>query len=158
LKKLLILAVLASGGGFAVHATDLSKPQASLAKEDLVIVTHDGKPHLFHVEMAVTPDQQEIGLMWRTSVAADQGMLFDSGAPQIAAMWMKNTLIPLDMLFIAADGRVAAVTEDAVPQSLAVISSGVPVRATLELQAGIAEALDIRVGDKVQQRIFTNTK
>ncbi len=158
MKKFLILALLASGAVFAVHATDLSKPQPTLPKEDLVIVTHDGKPHLFHVEMAITPEQQEIGLMWRTSLAADQGMLFDSGVPQISSMWMKNTLIPLDMVFIAADGSVAAVTEDAVPRSLAIISSGVPVRATLELQAGIAEALDIRVGDKVQQRIFSNIK
>ena len=155
MKKFLILGLLAFG---LAHAADLSKAQPTLPQEDLVIVTHDGKPHLFHVEMAVTTDQQEIGLMWRTALAADQGMLFDTGTSQISQMWMKNTLIPLDMVFISADGTVAAITENAVPQSLAVISSGVPVRATLELQGGLTEALDIRVGDKVQQRIFANSK
>ena len=159
MKKISILTVaLAILGGGALHAADLSQAQAPLPREDLVIVTHDGKPHLFHVEMAVTPDQQEIGLMWRTSLAPDQGMLFDSGESRVSEMWMKNTVIPLDMVFIAADGTVAAVADQAVPYSTNVISSHVPVRATLELAGGIADQLDIRVGDKVQQRIFGGGK
>ena len=157
--KRFVLAVLVGLAAWpALAAPDLSHAQATLPKEDLVIITHDGKPHLFHVEMAVTDDQQQIGLMWRTSLPADQGMLFEWPMPQVSTMWMENTLIPLDMVFIADDGTVAAITENAVPHSLVNISSGVPVRATVELQAGITEALDIRVGDKVQQRIFNAGK
>ncbi len=137
-------------------AANTSQAQAPLAKEDLTIITRDGTPHLFHVEMAITGDQQEIGLMWRTSLAADQGMLFDFGTSKVSTMWMDNTLIPLDMVYISQDGTVAAITEDAVPRSLAIDSSQVPVRATLELAGGITEKLDIRVGDRVKQRIFNN--
>jgi uncharacterized membrane protein (UPF0127 family) len=81
-------------------------------------------------------------------------MLFDWGSPRESSMWMRNTLIPLDMLFIAADGRIHRIAERTVPLSLAPIASGGPVRATLELAGGTAERLDIRVGDRVLHRIF----
>ena len=71
-------------------------------------------------------------------------------------MWMRNTIAPLDMMFINADGTIRSIAENTVPQSLAVIDSRGPVRATLELAAGTAERLDIRVGDRVEQRIFGN--
>lgn len=128
--------------------------QPELPKEPLSITTRDGKRHDFQVEMAVTPEQQRVGLMFRPSVPADGGMLFDWGAPQDSGMWMRNTVSPLDMLFINADGTIRRVAEDTVPGSLATIESRGPVRATLELAAGTAKRLDIRVGDKVQQRIF----
>jgi uncharacterized membrane protein (UPF0127 family) len=131
-------------------------PQPELPKEKLVIITHDGQKHDFMVEMAVTQDQQTIGLMFRPSVPADGGMLFDWGQPRRSQMWMRNTITSLDMLFIAADGTVKHVAEHTVPFSLAVVDGGVPVRATLELAAGTAEKLDIRVGDKVQAKIFGN--
>jgi uncharacterized membrane protein (UPF0127 family) len=99
--------------------------------------------------MAVTPAQQETGLMFRREVPADHGMLFVWDVPREVPMWMKNTLVPLDMVFIGPDGKVIHIAEDTVPQSLAQISSGGAVKATLELQAGITEKLDIRVGDKV---------
>ncbi len=153
LSPLFLAALLCAAPAFA---TDTSKAQPILPKEDLVIVTHDGKPHLFHVEMAVTPDQQEIGLMWRTALAADSGMLFTWDPAQVSTMWMKNTLIPLDMVFVDDKGNVAAITEHAVPHSLAIISSNVAVKGTIELPDGTAEALDIRVGDKVKQRVFGN--
>jgi len=156
--KRLIVALVVGLLPWCGRAADTSKAQATLPMENLTIVTHDGTPHLFHVEMAVNDDQQQIGLMWRTSLAADHGMLFDSGTPKVSSMWMMNTLIPLDMVFIAADGTVEGISEDAVPRSLAIISSDAPVRATLELQGGITEALDIRVGDKVKQRIFGTDK
>ena len=130
--------------------------QPELPKEPLSIMTRDGKRHEFQVEMALTPDQQTVGLMFRPSVPADGGMLFDWGAPRDSAMWMRNTVSPLDMLFINADGTIRRVAEDTVPGSLAAIDSRGPVRATLELAAGTAKRLDIRVGDKVQQRIFGN--
>jgi len=131
-------------------------PQPELPKEKLVIVTHDGKRHDFNVEMATTYDQQMTGLMFRPVVPPDGGMLFDWGAPRNSQMWMRNTISSLDMLFINADGTVRTIAERTVPQSLANIDSHGPVRATLELAAGTAERLDIRVGDKVLQRIFAN--
>lgn len=130
--------------------------QPELPKEPLSITTRDGKRHEFQVEMAVTPEQQRVGLMFRPSVPADGGMLFDWGAPQESGMWMRNTISSLDMLFINADGTIRRVAEDTVPGSLATVESRGPVRATLELAAGTAKRLDIRVGDKVQQRIFGN--
>jgi len=131
-------------------------PQPELPTEKLVIVTHDGQRHEFNVEMAMTDQQQMTGLMFRPSVPADGGMLFDWGKPRDTQMWMKNTISSLDMLFINADGTIRSITENTVPQSLAVIDSGGPVLAALELAAGTAERLDIRVGDKVLQRIFGN--
>jgi len=131
-------------------------PQPELPKEKLVITTGDGVQHVFDVEMALKPAQQITGLMFRTSVPPDGGMLFDWGVPRDSQMWMKNTLVPLDMVFIGQDGTVRAIAEDTVPESLAVIDSRVPVRATLELAAGTTARLNIRVGDKIAQRIFGN--
>ena len=133
---------------------DTSKAQPELPKEKLVIVTRDGVRHDFMVEMALQPEQQTVGLMFRPSVPADGGMLFDWGAPRDSTMWMRNTVAPLDMLFINVDGTVHHIAEDAVPHSLATIPSGGPVRATLELAAGTVKRLGIRVGDKVEQRVF----
>ncbi|TCZ66738.1 DUF192 domain-containing protein [Roseicella aquatilis] len=133
-------------------------PQPTLPEEPLVIVTRDGRRHAFRVEMALTPEQQTVGLMFRPAVAPEGGMLFDWGTPRESAMWMRNTITSLDMLFIAADGRVHRIAERTVPYSLASIESRGPVRATLELAAGTAERLGIRVGDRVEQRIFGNAK
>ena len=131
-------------------------PQPELPKEKLVIVTRDGKAHEFNVEMALTPDQQTVGLMNRPSVPADGGMLFDWGMARDSSMWMKNTISSLDMVFINQDGTIRAIAERTVPLSLATVSSRGPVRATLELAAGTTERLGIRVGDTVKQRIFGN--
>ena len=132
-------------------------PQPELPKERLVITTRDGTPYEFSVEMAIKPDQQTVGLMFRPVVPPDGGMLFDWGAPRDSQMWMRNTIAPLDMVFINADGTIRSIAENTVPQSLAVIDSRGPVRATLELAAGTTARLNIRVGDRVQQRIFGNT-
>jgi len=130
--------------------------QPELPKERLVITTRDGTPHEFFVEMASTPDQQTVGLMFRPSPPANGGMLFDWGIPRNSQMWMRNTLAPLDMVFINADGTIRSIAENTVPESLAVIDSRGPVRATLELAGGTTAQLNIRVGDRVQQRIFGN--
>jgi uncharacterized membrane protein (UPF0127 family) len=135
---------------------EITGPQPELPKEKLTIVTHDGVHHDFNVEMALTPQQQIVGLMFRPSVPADGGMLFDWGSPRESQMWMRNTVASLDMVFINEDGTIRHIAEHTVPQSLAVIDGGGPVRATLELAAGTAERLDIRVGDKVLQRVFGN--
>jgi uncharacterized membrane protein (UPF0127 family) len=129
-------------------------PQPRLPTEPLTIVTRDGKRHDFQVEMAIEPQQQTVGLMFRTSVAPNEGMLFDWGQPRESSMWMRNTVTSLDMLFITQSGQVLRIAERTVPRSLATVSSNGPVRATLELAAGTAERLGIRVGDKVEQRIF----
>ena len=107
--------------------------------------------------MALAMEQQMVGLMFRPSVGANEGMLFDWGVPRESSMWMRNTIASLDMIFITADGRIHRIAERTVPYSLAAIDSRGPVRATLELAAGTAERLGLRVGDRVIQRIFGNT-
>jgi hypothetical protein len=134
-------------------------PQPVLPKEELVIVGSNGKEHVFSVEMALTPAQQEIGLMARTSVPADGGMLFDMGSPpERSRFWMCNTVVSLDMVFIKPDGTIDSIAQNAAPFSLAEVASDGPVRATLELAAGTAARLGIRVGDTVRQRIFGNAQ
>ena len=139
----------------AAHAADTSKPQPELPKEKVTIVTKAGVRHDFDIEMALTPDQQEVGEMFRPSVPEKGGMLFDWGAERPSQMWMKNTLASLDMVFINADGTIRSIAEHTVPRSLAVIDSRGPVRATLELAAGTTAKLDIKVGDRVEHRLFT---
>jgi uncharacterized protein len=119
----------------------------------LTIVTAGG-PQKFAVELATTPAQMEQGLMFRRSMAPDAGMLFDYKAPSMAMMWMKNTLIPLDMLFVDAEGRIVNIHERAVPGSLATISAAAPVRAVIELNGGTAARLGIHPGDRVIFPIF----
>ncbi len=150
-----LVACFALAAVFA-HAQDTTKAQPPLPTEKLVIVTHDGVHHDFNVEMAKTSEQQTVGLMFRPSVAPDGGMLFDWGHPEPSQMWMKNTIAPLDMVFINADGTIRHIAENTVPQSLAVIDSHGSVRATLELAAGTTARLDIRVGDRVLAPIFGN--
>lgn len=120
----------------------------------LEIVGTDGTHHAFHIELAVKPEEREQGLMYRQSIAADAGMLFDFKADQVVQMWMKNTFIPLDMLFITSDGTVARIAADTVPQSLEVISSGQPVRAVLEIKGGEAAHQGIVPGAKVLYPLF----
>jgi len=150
-----ILIALLAAVPLASRAQTTAQPE--LPKEKLVIVTKDGARHEFNVEMALSAEQQTIGLMFRPSVPADGGMLFDWGVPRDSTMWMRNTVSPLDMLFINADGTIRRIAEDTVPQSLAVIESRGPVRATLELAAGTAKRLGIRVGDRVEQRVFAKS-
>jgi uncharacterized membrane protein (UPF0127 family) len=124
-------------------------PQPELPKQKLTIVGKDGARHVFDVEIARTTREQETGEMFRKSVPPDGGMLFVWPAAQESEMWMKNTLVPLDMVFIGADGTIRHIAEDTVPRSLRIIDSGGPVRATLELAGGTTARLGITVGDKV---------
>jgi uncharacterized membrane protein (UPF0127 family) len=150
-----VLAALGSlVAGRAAAQPGVDRPQPRLPTERMVIVTRDGRRLDFTIEMAITPDHQTIGLMFRTEVAANEGMIFDWGRPRESSMWMRNTLVPLDMLFIAADGRIHRIAERTVPLSLTPVDSRGPVRATLELQGGITERLDIRVGDRILHQMF----
>ena len=130
-------------------------PAVEFRTVPLVIETASGA-HRLTVEVAETPEQRERGLMYRETMAADAGMIFDYHEDKQIAMWMKNTILPLDMVFISADGTVFDVVKGAVPHSLDLIPSGGKVRAVLELNAGIVDALGIRRGDKVKNEIFGN--
>jgi hypothetical protein len=156
-RRLALLATLVVTPSLPSHGQPgVNQPQPRLATEPLVIETTRGAAHRFTVEMAINPEHQMIGLMFRPEVAPDEGMLFDWGTPRESAMWMRNTITSLDMVFIRADGRIHRIAERTVPLSLATIESRGPVRATLELAAGTAARLDIRPGDLVRQRIFGN--
>ena len=155
-RRTLLAALLAAPMFARAQGVEPKGPQPELPKEQLVIVTRDGVRHVFTVEMALTPTQQEVGEMFRTSVPLEGGMLFVWGVAHDSQMWMKNTLAPLDMVFINADGTIRSIAENTVPQSLAVIDSHGAVKATLELAGGTTARLNIRAGDKVLQRIFGN--
>ena len=122
---------------------------------ELTIVSGTGS-HRFTVEVAETPAQMEQGLMFRRAMAPDAGMLFEYQEPTVATMWMRNTLIPLDMLFVDAQGRIVNIHERAVPQSLDIISAAAPIRAVIELNGGTAARLDIFPGDLVRHPFFGN--
>jgi uncharacterized membrane protein (UPF0127 family) len=157
MKRRFALAALSSllPAALARAQPGVDRPQPKLPQERLVIVSaRTGQRHEFMVEMAVAPEHQMVGLMFRLEVKPNEGMLFDWGAARESSMWMRNTIAPLDMLFIAADGRIHRIAERTVPYSLAPVDSRGPVRATLELAAGTAERLDIRVGDHALHRIF----
>lgn len=127
--------------------------EVKYARSSLVIVTHS-REIKFDVEMALTEPQREHGLMFRKALGAYEGMLFDFYREQQVSFWMKNTLIPLDMLFIAGDGTIRHIHANATPLSTDTIPSQYPVRAVLEINGGTAGLLGIKPGDKVKHAIF----
>lgn len=121
----------------------------------VVIDTGQG-PHTFRVEVAADQASQARGLMFRKSMPPDAGMLFDFHKSDFVTFWMKNTILPLDMIFIRQDGTISSVAPDAVPYSTTSIPSAEPVRAVLELNGGRAAQLDIEPGQTVHNAIFGN--
>jgi uncharacterized protein len=121
--------------------------QAGLMTAPLTIQSANGDQR-FTVEVARTAEQQETGLMFRRSLAPDRGMIFPYDPPTPASFWMKNTLIPLDMIFIRADGHIARIA-NAVPESLEPVPAGEPIAAVLEIRGGRSAELGIREGDRV---------
>ena len=107
------------------------------------------REHRFTVEVAATAKEQNDGLMYRRSLAPDRGMIFPYDPPQSVAFWMKNTLIPLDMIFIRKDGTIARIAANTVPLSVDTVPSGEPVAAVLEIAGGRAAELGIKEGDRV---------
>jgi uncharacterized membrane protein (UPF0127 family) len=122
--------------------------------EEAEIVTKSGIK-VFQVEIATTDQERERGLMYRKSVPDGTGMLFDFGKEQEVVMWMKNTYVSLDMIFIRANGTIARIAENTTPLSEARIYSGPPVKGVLEVAAGTARKYGIAVGDKVGHRFFS---
>lgn len=145
----LVLAFLLST--FALLAPGRAIAQAGLEK--LVIVTAQGNK-TFDVEVMRTDEERAKGLMFRRYMPEDRGMLFDFKAPQPVMMWMKDTFIPLDMVFIRADGTIARIAEMTEPHSTRTIAAGEDVLGVLEINGGIAAKLGIKAGDKVQHPLF----
>lgn len=140
----LVSAALVSGTSAAKDV-----PTASLA-----VQTKAGQLHRFTVELAVSAAEQSRGLMYRDRMAADAGMLFPYDAPLIASFWMKNTLIPLDLIFIEKDGTIANIHANAKPGDLTPIRSVRPVTGVLEINGGLASRLGIQPGDRVLYKAF----
>jgi uncharacterized membrane protein (UPF0127 family) len=153
LVALLVLCLFAAVADRARAAGALTPPADKIAVEPLEIVTATGA-HRLRVEVARTPDQREKGLMFRASLPEDGGMLFDFHEERPIAMWMKNTPLSLDMIFVSRAGRVVSLALGAEPYSERVISSGRPALAVLELAAGAARGMSIAVGDVIRHPIF----
>jgi uncharacterized protein len=132
-------------------------PQPKLPTTSLMIKTSAGKEYHFTVELPTTPQEQSTGEMFRTSIPANHGMLFVWPTPQVSEMWMKNCPVPEDMVFIGANGKILAIAEETVPYSLNTISSGVQVKATLELKGGITAQDNINVGDQVIAKVLAGS-
>lgn len=128
--------------------------QDTLLVEKLAIETADGKKHVFDVEIARTPAEHSYGLMNRKSMGMNYGMLFLFPVEAERSFWMRNTLIPLDMIFIREDGAIHSIHDSAIPHDLTPIYSKGPALAVLEINGGRAAALGIKPGDRVIYRTF----
>jgi uncharacterized membrane protein (UPF0127 family) len=127
----------------------LAERSAAGLEQVPLTIRSGSKLHRFTVEVARSGEEQATGLMNRQSLAPDRGMIFPYDPPQQAAFWMKNTLIPLDMIFIRADGSIARIAANTVPLSLDPVPAGEPVAAVLEIAGGRSAELGIHAGDRV---------
>ncbi|MET0295212.1 MAG: DUF192 domain-containing protein [Phenylobacterium sp.] len=141
------------GGALALSATAPGRAETRVELDALEIVTSQAR-HKFKVELADTDEERRRGLMYRKSLGGDRGMLFDFFDEAPRAFWMRNTLIPLDMIFIRANGLIRSIAHEAQPLDETPIPSGGPVRAVLEIAGGRARQLGILPGDRVVHRIF----
>jgi uncharacterized membrane protein (UPF0127 family) len=132
---------------YLAHAATATQTM-QFASEPLTVKTSGGQIQKFTVELALNDAQREHGLMFRKTMPADHGMLFDFGTTRHVMMWMENTPLPLDMLFLDANGMVTHIQENAVPYSEAIIDSGQPVKYVIELNGGIIKKLGLAVGDR----------
>ena len=130
------------------NVAETDRSEAGLRLVPLTVQSGD-QTHLFTVEVADTAEEQGRGLMFRTELAPDRGMIFPFSRVRIASFWMKNTVIPLDIIFIRNDGTIESIAANTVPYSLESVSSGEPVAAVLEIAGGRAAELEIEPGDTV---------
>ncbi len=127
---------------------------APASVHELVILTHNGDVHRFNVELALTPQDQAKGLMHRTSLAEDAGMLFYFDMPREQSFWMKNTLISLDLIFITQEGVIHHIHKNAIPKDETPLPSKGVVVSVLEINGGLSDKLKIKAGDKVKHSFF----
>jgi uncharacterized membrane protein (UPF0127 family) len=147
--------MVALGAAFAALATLCANPAAQAASfQPLEIATKSGV-QVFSVEMATTEEEKQNGLMHRKELPDGKGMLFDFSPEQQISMWMKNTYISLDMIFIRADGRILRIAENTEPLSTKIISSGGLAKGVLEVIAGTAQKYGIQPGDRVAHPLFS---
>jgi uncharacterized protein len=137
----------AAGAGFAL--TLLLPPGTIAAGNGTLVLKTDSGPHSFTIELATTPGERALGLMYRRALPADAGMLFLYDRPQPLTMWMRNTILSLDMIFISANGNVYRIESHTEPFSTQLISSEGDVQGVLEVNAGTAEAIGLKAGDEV---------
>lgn len=157
--------ILVAGLGIALAACSTEVASESTASESLATnarhpvsglevinlkVTSEGRTHGFQVELAQSPESQFRGLMFRTDLGDDEGMLFPSSPPQPRSFWMKNTPLSLDIIFIGVDGRILNIADHTEPYSLESVRSDGIASAVLELRAGRSAELGIKPGDKVE--------
>lgn len=142
---------------YCAFALDMFEPHVSGSMEkSLTIVDKKGGKHSFNVELAITDTQQEQGLMFVKEMPVNAGMLFVFRTVEPRTFWMKNTLIPLDMLFVEEDGRIQHIHSMAKPQDTSMITSGKPCKAVLEINGGQADALGLDEGDVIYHSAFNN--
>jgi uncharacterized protein len=128
---------------------EATAPDAKATTTQLRFVSASGSTHTLQAEIALTPAAQERGLSHRAHISAATAMIFPMAPPRNATFWMKNTLVPLDMLFIRTDGRIDMIAASAKPNDLTPISNGKPVAGVVELVGGQASKMGLQVGDKV---------
>jgi uncharacterized protein len=141
-----------AGGGTTAFAQNTPSAAGTL------VIQADDAQHSFVIELAATPSTRSSGLMYRRQLAEGAGMLFDFVTTQQVTMWMKNTYLSLDMIFIDATGRITNVAQRTVPHSLKHIESQGQVRAVLEINGGMAAKLGIKAGDKVRHKLFSTAE
>lgn len=141
--------LLALGIVFGSGMLEREVGRPNFARGTLTMTTHDGVRLTYKAEIALTPAEQAYGLMFRKKLPPDAAMIFVEEEERVANFWMKNTLIPLDMLFVWRDGTIAKIAANAQPLSLQAISSDEPVAAVVEIAGGSAAAQGIQVGDKI---------
>jgi uncharacterized membrane protein (UPF0127 family) len=154
MRAMMAAALLATTGACSGGTTGNAAAAADATTRVPVTIASANGAHVFLVERAVTAGQQAQGLMYRTDLKPDGGMLFhpypaEGGAPREASFWMKNTPTPLDILFIRADGTIATIAENTIPYSSTEVKSREPVAAVLELVGGRTAQLGIAEGDRV---------
>jgi uncharacterized membrane protein (UPF0127 family) len=147
----LMMSLVVASVVFAAFYTTPAARAASI--QPLEIATKSGV-HVFSVEMATTEEEKTTGLMYRKELPDGKGMLFDFSPEQQISMWMKNTYISLDMIFIRADGRILRIAENTEPLSTRIISSGGLAKGVLEVIAGTAQKYGIQPGDRVAHPLF----
>ncbi|NKB49823.1 MAG: DUF192 domain-containing protein [Alphaproteobacteria bacterium] len=158
MQKIAVLAlIVVFAGAVNLGSARDANAQATFDRSTLNIETADGR-HEFDIELALNQNQQAQGLMFRQELAKNAGMLFFHQRERVASMWMRNTFVPLDMLFVARDGRIVHIVERTVPQSLTTITAGIPVRAVLEVNAGTVGRLAIKPGDRLIHPLFGNAE